>query len=81
MYRAHGRVYWQRDQHISIDLFGDYATAGSALKCNFSGSLVSTVYDTLSLSTSFNHSHTATEADTDLFIMVRTKKITSQINL
>lgn len=71
MYRANGSVYWQHDQHISIDLFGDYAATGSALKCNFSGSLVSTVYDIPSLSTSFNHSHTTNKADTNLYIMVR----------
>lgn len=70
MYRANGSVYWQHDQHISIDLFGDYAATGSALKCNFSGSLVSTVYDIPSLSTSFNHSHTTNKADTNLYIMV-----------
>lgn len=71
MYRANGSMYWQHDQHVSIDLFGDYAATASTLKCEFTGALDSTVRDIPSLSASVKHSHNSTKVDSEVHMMVR----------
>lgn len=71
MYRLNGSVYWHQDQHVSIDLFGDYVTTKSVVKYEFTSALSSTMQDFPSFSVSLKHNHNTTKVDTNLHIAVK----------
>lgn len=73
-YRLNGSMHWQQNQHISIDLFADYFAKDSVLRCEFTGSLDSTVRDISSLSASVKHSQNTTKVDSELYLMYQPKE-------
>lgn len=74
MYRANCSLFWHENQHISLEVFSDYATIGTTFTCEFSGGLSSTLHDIASLSASIKHRHNSTKVDTSVKIMVSSKR-------
>lgn len=69
--RINGSVYWQKDKHVSFDVFGDYNYTDARFKCDFKTSVQSTIKDISSITATFQHFHDADHMDTDLFLTVR----------
>lgn len=80
MYQANCSLFWHEKQHISVDVFMDYATTGSAFTCEFSGGLSSTLHDINSLSVSIKHHHNATKVESAVRVTVR-KLLRSKTNI
>lgn len=71
MYLANSSIVWHENQHISLEVFTDYAAVGPTFTYELSGALMSTLHDIASLSASIKHRHNATKVDTSVRIMVR----------
>lgn len=70
MYRANCSLFWHEKQHISLEVFTDYASIGPTFTCELSGGLSSTLHNIASLSASIKHRHNATRVDTSVKVMV-----------
>ena len=70
MFRTNGSVYWQDDQHIAVDFFGDYLISETDLQCEVNASIISTIPEVSSMSGSFYHKQTNKKFDTNIHVQV-----------
>lgn len=80
MYSVNGSLHWQRDQHVSLELFADHTSDAEAFTCEFSGALRSTVHDIPSLSATLKHKHNATKTDSSVRMTVRGCRLLAGVN-
>lgn len=70
LYSLNGTIEWERNQHISLDLFGNYSIDDDTLDCTYRSSLSSTLKNIPSLSASLDHLQNDTKIDTILRLQV-----------
>ncbi|KAL3290379.1 hypothetical protein HHI36_023721 [Cryptolaemus montrouzieri] len=75
MYSLNGSLGWEKNQHISIDFFGNYVGKVDFIECAYRSVLSSTVKNIPSLSASFSHNQNGSVINTLLRLQYSPEEI------
>ncbi|PSN49824.1 hypothetical protein C0J52_08839 [Blattella germanica] len=77
LFRANGSVYWQDDQNIAVDFFGDYMITDTDFQCEVNASILSTIPQVSSMSGSLYHKQTNKRFDTNVHVQYYPEQVIS----
>nr|CAD7196632.1 unnamed protein product [Timema douglasi] len=70
MLRANGSIFWQDNQNIAVDLFGNYSITNTDFKVELNASMISTIPQVSSVRGSFSHKQNSKGIDTNIYLQV-----------
>nr|CAD7403533.1 unnamed protein product [Timema cristinae] len=68
MLRANGSIFWQDNQNIAVDLFGNYSITNTDFKVELNASMISTIPQVSSVRGSFSHKQNPKGIDTNIYL-------------
>nr|CAD7263142.1 unnamed protein product [Timema shepardi] len=71
MLRANGSIFWQDNQNIAVDLFGNYSITNTDFKVELNASMISTIPQVSSVRGSFSHKQNPKGIDTNIYLQYK----------